>query len=64
MSEARKIYCPKCKRRVMYHDGKSEINKVVRCKNCRKYVLFNTITGEVKNVPAPERACASGKRYY
>lgn len=48
----------------MYHDGKSEINKVVRCKNCRKYVLFNAITGEVKNVPAPERACASGKRYY
>ena len=64
MDYIRKIFCPKCGRKVMTHDGKSEINKAVKCKKCKKLVLFNPTTNEVKNIPTPERTCASGKRYY
>lgn len=64
MGYIRKIYCPKCGRKVAMHDGKSEINKAVKCSKCKKLVLFNPITGEVKNIPVPDRKCSSGKRYY
>lgn len=64
MGDVRKIYCPKCGRKAMTHDGKSEISKAVKCQRCKKLVLFNPMTNEVKNIPVPERTCASGKRYY
>lgn len=64
MGDVRKIYCPKCGRKAMQHDGKSEITKSVKCQKCKKLVVFNPITNEVKNTPVPERTCASGKRYY
>lgn len=64
MAYTRKIFCPSCGRKVMTHDGKSEINKTVKCKKCKRLVLFNVSTGEIKHVPFPERKTSSGKRYY
>ena len=46
MGDVRKIYCPKCGRKAMQHDGKSEITKSVKCQKCKKLVVFNPITNE------------------
>lgn len=58
------IYCPECGRKVGTHDGKSKINKSIRCEKCDKLVLFNVDTGETSIKPIPRRTQASGKRFY
>lgn len=49
------IYCPKCKRKVMTHDGKGKIPLRVGCKNCKKVVCYNPKTKEVTITSVPER---------
>ena len=58
------IYCPECGRKVGTYDGRSQINKSVRCANCNKIVLFNVCTGETSIKPIPGRTQSSGKRFY
>ena len=63
MAEVRKIYCPKCNRRVGAWDGRSKINVIVNCRNCSKRIIFDVETQEtiVKNIPL--RATSGGKTF-
>ena len=58
------IYCSECGRKVGTYDGKSKINKSIKCTKCKKIVLFNVDTGETTIKPIPSRTQASGKRFY
>lgn len=60
MEEPKIIYCPKCGRRVAKHDGKSTINVISRCDNCKKRVVYHIDTGETEIKPMPQRNCSSG----
>ena len=58
------IYCPKCGRKVGSYDGKSQINKSMECKKCKKLVVFLVETGETKLKDIPKRTQSSGMRFY
>ena len=58
------FYCPECGRKVGTYDGKSQINKSVKCTKCNRIVLFNVDTGETTIKPIPKRTQSSGKRFY
>lgn len=64
MAEAKTIYCPRCKRKVATYDGKGEINKIAKCKKCKKLVVYNIEKDEVTMKDIPERECSSGMRFY
>lgn len=57
------IYCPICHRRVGVYDGKSTINVIMRCKKCRKQVVYNIETGETTAKSLPPRTTSSGMTY-
>lgn len=54
------IFCPHCKKRVAYWDGKSTSNVVAKCMTCRKQVVYYVDTGETKRIDAPKRRSSSG----
>lgn len=58
------ICCPCCERKVATYDGKSSINLIVACKNCKKLVVYNVKTGERKLGKIPPRNNISGMRFY
>lgn len=60
MAEPVKVYCPKCNRYVGTYDGKSSINLITRCRNCRIQVVYDIKTGETKTKPLPQRTTSSG----
>lgn len=62
--EAKTIYCPQCHRKVDVYDGKSQINKEMRCRKCNKLIVYDikSDTVIVKNIP--ERTQGSGVRFY
>lgn len=62
--EAKKIYCPRCGRKVGTYDGKSTVHKIVKCKKCNKLVVYNVETGKIKVTNIPERNCSSGMIKY
>lgn len=55
-----KIFCPQCNSHVGTHDGRSTIDKIVKCKNCNKLVIYKIKTGKTENKPVPKRNCSSG----
>lgn len=57
---ARKIYCPKCRRKVGSHDGKSTVVKQIDCRKCWKTVVFDPTTGDTKIKERPARTSSSG----
>ena len=61
--EEKKIYCPGCKRKVGTHDGRSTINKIFRCKNCNKRVVYHVDTGETEIKRIQKRNCSSGMTF-
>jgi hypothetical protein len=57
------IYCPKCKRKVGTHDGRSTIPKVIDCRKCRKRVIYTPENGTVlKDIP--KRNTSSGVTFH
>ena len=58
------IYCPKCGRKVGTYDGKSKINKSMKCNKCNRMVLFDVETKETKTKEIPKRTQSSGMRFY
>ena len=63
MAESKKIYCPKCNRRVGAWDGRSKINVIVNCKNCNKRIIFDVDTQETTMKSIPLRATSGGKSF-
>lgn len=57
------IYCSNCGRKVGTHDGRSTINKICRCKNCNKRVVYHVDTGETEIKRIPKRNCSSGMTF-
>ena len=59
--EEKKIYCPKCGRKVGTHDGRSTINN--RCKKCNIRIVYHVDTGETEIKNIPKRNCSSGMTF-
>lgn len=64
MAEPKTVYCPQCGRRVGQWDGRSTINVVTHCRNCKKRVIYH-IDKDVTEVKAiPPRNSSSGMILY
>ena len=61
--EHRKIYCEKCGRKVATWDRKSSMNIEVKCKHCKKLVIFRPSNGTVEMRSLPNRISASAVRF-
>lgn len=57
------IFCPSCGRKAGTWDGRSTIDKIVKCKKCRKLVIYRTETGITENRTIPKRNCSSGTTF-
>lgn len=62
--EQTKIKCPKCHITVMTYDGRSTMNKIVKCRICQHKVIYNPMTNETILGDIPVRECGSGLRFY
>ena len=62
--EPKTIYCPKCCHKVATWDRKSSMNIEVKCKHCKKLVIFRPRNGTVELTDLPKSVTASGKRFY
>lgn len=58
------INCPVCRRYVGAHDGRSTTPTSVKCRKCKKLVVYNPETGKTENKPIPTRTQGSGMRFY
>lgn len=58
------IICPQCNCFVGTYDGRSTINPQIKCKHCKKLVVYDIETGKAENKPIPPRICGSGLRFY
>lgn len=54
------IICPSCGKTCGTHDGRSTMDKIVKCEKCNKSVIYRTATGKTENGPLPQRTCSSG----
>lgn len=64
MQEKKRIYCQRCHRAVATYDGRSTINVIANCKQCKKRVVYHVDTGETEIKPIPPRNCSSGMTFY
>lgn len=64
MAEPKTIYCPKCGRKVATWDGRSTINISVKCKKCKKLIVYNVENEKSKIKAIPQRTTSSGMRFY
>ena len=64
MAEPKTIYCPKCGRKVATWDGRSINNVSAKCSKCRKLVVYDVESEEVKIKEIPPRTSSSGMRFY
>ena len=64
MAKPTSINCAECGYAIGTHDGKSKIDKTMRCTNCGKYNLFHADTGNTEIVKEPQRTTGSGMRFY
>lgn len=60
----KKIYCPKCGRKVGTYDGKSTINKIMDCRNCQKRIIYYVDTDEVEVKQIPKRNSSSSVTFH
>ena len=63
MSEPKTIYCPRGGRKVATYDGKSSMNLVTTCRQCRKQVVYYVKTKETRIKPLPQRTTSSGMTF-
>lgn len=61
---AKTIYCPQCYRKCGIYDGKSQINKEMRCRKCNKLIVYDVKSGNISVKPIPQRTQGSGVRFY
>lgn len=64
MTQPTSINCAECGYCIGNYDGKSTINKVIRCPNCGKYNLYHVDTDKTEIVEKPQRVCASGRQFF
>lgn len=64
MAEPKTIYCPRCRHKVSQWDGRSTINVIAHCKNCRRRVVYHVDTGITESKPIPPRVSSSGMTFY
>lgn len=64
MGNEKNIYCPSCSRRVSRWDGKATIEIIANCKKCKKRIVFNPRSGNIKIKPIPPRTTSSGMTFY
>ena len=64
MEKYKKIYCPKCGRKVATLDGRSTINISVKCKKCNKLVVYDVENEKAEIKEIPQRSTSSGMRFY
>ena len=64
MAEPKTIYCPKCGRKVATWDGRSTMNISVKCKKCKKLVIYNVKNEKVEIKNIPQRTTSSGMIFY
>ena len=64
MAEQKTIYCPKCGRKVTTWDGRSANNISVKCKKCKKLVVYDIENEKTKIKEIPQRETSSGMRFY
>ena len=58
------IYCPKCGRKAFIYDGRGADYLSVKCKKCKKLVVYKPDSDTVELKDVPKRHCSSGKRLY
>ena len=58
------IFCPRCHRAVMHHDGKSTGVIECKCRKCNKLIVFNPENYKIVVKEVPERTTGSGMRFY
>lgn len=56
----KEILCPTCNKKVGTWDGRSTIDYVVQCRQCRKCVIYHIENGEIEIKPLSKRATSSG----
>ena len=58
--ENKKIYCPRCSRKLGMWDGKTKTSVIVNCHKCKKQIIYHPLTAhrEIKNITP--RNTASG----
>lgn len=64
MAEQKTIYCYKCGRKVATWDGKSKIDIQVKCKKCKKLVVYEIDSEQTIIKDLPQRSKSSGMRFY
>lgn len=58
------IYCPSCYRKLGTCSERATIPLVIDCKECKKRIVYNPVTGSREIKPIPQRNLASGKTFY
>ena len=64
MAEPKTIYCPICGRKVATWDGRSTFNISVKCKKCKKLVVYDIENEKTEIKEIPKRETSSGMRFY
>lgn len=64
MDNRKTIYCPRCNRKIGSWDGKSTISNEYLCKKCKKLIVYEAKTDDLKICFVPQRNTSSGKRFY
>ena len=64
MANAKSILCPRCKRKVGTHDGKSTMIKTILCKKDKLLVVYDPLKDKATISHKVEREFSSGKRFY
>ena len=57
------IYCPSCGRKVFTYDGRATNYLSVKCKKCKKLVVYKPDSDTTKLKDVPQRHCSSGMRF-
>ena len=56
----KEIICPSCGCKAGTYDGRSTIDKTVKCRKCNKIVIYRVTTEKTENKPLQKRNCSSG----
>ena len=59
----KKIYCPRCGRKIATYDGKQTIDIKTKCNKCNKIITYYVASGSTV-VSKVERTTSSGMRFY
>ena len=64
MEKYKKIYCPRCGRKVMKVRVNGTMEMFAKCKKCYRRVSYSPNFGEVVSTKIPERSTSSGMMFY